>query len=62
MPLTVVRRTYPITFFQVSQCFSPQLFDRDKYTHSITNLFDAHVLQDSLVAVKKVISVEIVHW
>lgn len=57
----VVRCTHPITFFQISQCFGPQLFDRNKDTHSITNLLDAHILQDILVAFEEVISVEIVH-
>jgi hypothetical protein len=38
----------------------PQLFDRNEDPYTITNLFDADFLQDLLIALYQIISVEVI--
>lgn len=52
--------TYPIPLLLVGICLRPELLDAHEQAHTVTNFVDAHFLQDGLVHLQQVLSINII--
>ena len=48
-------------FLVISHCLGPELFDGDEDSDSITDFFNAHLLEDLLITFDQIVAGDIIH-